>query len=273
VIPVTESIERKSLADLVAAAGPELTAGLGIKAADTGTAYVVLVKALPESAIVVNRTIGLGLGAAASDDEIDAIVAAYHAAGIARYFVHLHSEAVPATLAAKLLGHGLEKTRSWMKFARGRERPPRVATSLEVRRAGPSDASAFGRIVAAAFDLGDAAAPWLAHLVGRPGWHVYMSLAGDEPAGTGTMYVDGEVAWLDWGATDPRFRGRGGQSAILHRRVEDALDLGCRLLLTETGEAVPGDPQHSYNNIVRMGFRPDALRANYAPPRRTAGAP
>lgn len=266
-IPVSEAIERKALADLVAAAGPDLAAALGIEARSTGSAYAVVAKALPASAIVVNRTIGLGLAAPASDAELDAIVAAYRSAGVVRYFVHVHPEAAPSDLPRRLLDRGLEKARGWMQFARGREAPPRVETALEVRQAGPEDSPAFGRIVGAAFDLGEAAAPWLDRLIGRPGWHVYMSFAGGEPAGTGTMYVDGEVAWLDWGATDPRFRGRGGQSAVLHRRIADALDLGCRLLLTETGESVPGDPQHSYNNIVRMGFRPDTLRANYAPPR------
>jgi 2-keto-4-pentenoate hydratase/2-oxohepta-3-ene-1,7-dioic acid hydratase in catechol pathway len=31
---------------------------------------------------------------------------------------------------------------------------------------------------------------------------------------------------------------------------------------------VEGDPQHSYKNIVRMGFRPAYVRENYAPPKR-----
>lgn len=269
--PVSEAIERRTIEDLVAAAKPDLSAELGIESTQTDTARVVLAKALPESAIVVNRTIGLGLATPASEEELDAIVAAYRKADIRRYFVHLHPEAKPSELAERLLARGLEKARSWMKFARGREAPPQVETSLEIRPAGPDDAPEFGRIVAQAFDLGEAAAPWLARLVGRPGWHVYMSFDAGEPAGTGTMYVEDDIAWLDWGATDPRFRGRGGQSAVLRRRIVDALDLGCRLMLTETGEAVPGDPQHSYNNIVRMGFRPDTLRANYAPPRQPVG--
>ncbi len=47
----------------------------------------------------------------------------------------------------------------------------------------------------------------------------------------------------------------------------DALDLGCAALGTETGEEVPGDPQHSYNNIRRAGFVETHVRANYAPPK------
>ena len=96
-----------------------------------------------------------------------------------------------------------------------------------------------------------------------------MSFDGDVPAGTGTLYVRDGVGLVDWGATAPDFRRRGGQGAVMGRRIEDALDLGCRLLTTETGEAVSGDPQHSYNNIRRMGFRESHVRDNYAPPKVT----
>jgi hypothetical protein len=32
-----------------------------------------------------------------------------------------------------------------------------------------------------------------------------------------------------------------------------------------TGEAVPGDPQHSYGNIVKAGFAEAYLRENWVP--------
>lgn len=92
-----------------------------------------------------------------------------------------------------------------------------------------------------------------------------MSFAGDVPAGTGALLLKDGVAHLDWGVTHPEFRRRGGQSAVLARRIGDALALGCDLLVTTTGEAVPGDPQHSYNNILRTGFEEAYLRENWAP--------
>lgn len=70
---------------------------------------------------------------------------------------------------------------------------------------------------------------------------------------------------LDWAATLPAYRGRGGQGVVLCQRIRDALDLGCRGLLTTTGEAVEGDPQHSYRNIERVGFRPIYTRENFVP--------
>lgn len=266
-----ENIERVALEDLNAAASGGLAADLGKRSATVGSAFVSAFGALPATAVVVNRAIGLGLSGAESRETVDAIVDLYASAGVARYFVHLHADARPGDIGDWLADRGLAEARAWMKFGRGRDAPPEVTTTLEVLAARPDDAQAFGRIEADAFDVGAVGAPWLARMIGRPDWHVYMSFAGDEPAGAGALYVKDGIGLLDWGATAPAFRGRGSQSALLRRRILDALDLGCRLIATETGEEVPGEPQVSYKNILKMGFEPAYVRKNYAPPKRGKG--
>jgi len=96
---------------------------------------------------------------------------------------------------------------------------------------------------------------------------IEITTIGDVPAGTGTMFVDDGIAWFDWGATAPEARRRGSQSAIMRRRVLDALELGVERMFTCTGEEVPGDPQHSYSNILRAGFKERYVRENYAVPK------
>jgi len=263
-----EHIERAALEDMSAAATGELAEELGLHSRTIGSAFVSALSALPASAIVANRAIGLGLAETETRDTVDTLVDHYARVGVARYFVHVHPEAKPESIPDWLLSRGLERTRGWAKFQRGREAPPAVDSPLRVRPARAQDAEAFGRIEAEAFDLGAAGAPWLARLVGRPGWHVYMSFDGEQPAGAGVLYVRDEVGWLDWGATAPAFRGHHSQSALLRRRIVDALDLGCRILGTTTGEEVPGDPQISYKNIVKMGFEEVYVRANYALPKK-----
>jgi GNAT superfamily N-acetyltransferase len=92
-----------------------------------------------------------------------------------------------------------------------------------------------------------------------------MSFEGNRPAGTGGVYVRGDSAYLDWGATHPDFRRRGSQTAILNARVQFAFSMGCKMVVTMTGEAVPGDPQHSYSNILKTGFTEAYLRENWVP--------
>jgi GNAT superfamily N-acetyltransferase len=262
-----EEVERASLECVSAAAIGSLGADLGLRSQVVGQAFASLFTALPVTAIVLNRAIGLGLGVTETRESIDRIVDLYAEAGVARYFVHVHPDSRPEDIGVWLEGRGLEEARAWVKFRRGRTAPPEVRSDLEVRRAGPEDAEAFARIEADAFDLGPAAVPLMARLVGRPNLHVYMSFDGDRPAGAGVLFVKDGVGWLDWGATAPAFRGRGSQSALLRRRIVDALDLDCRMIGTTTGEEVPGEPQASYHNIVKMGFEPAYVRKNYAPPK------
>src|SRR5690606_4357389 len=154
----------------------------------------------PASAIVVNRTIGLGLDSLASKDDVDRIVASYRDAGISRYFVHVHPNAKPTGLGAWLRAAGLEKARGWQKFVRGAAPPPEVRTDLAIRRVGPEHGEDFARIVCDAFDLGASAIPWLAEIPGQDDFHVFMSFDGDTPAGTGGLFVRNGFAWLDFGA-------------------------------------------------------------------------
>jgi len=263
-----EAVERSEIEALHAVAPAALRETLGLSCETIGTALVSVATGAPASAIVLNRAIGLGVEAPADPETVAAIVARYASAAVSRYFVHVHPDASPPGLRGWLLAHGLEKTRGWMKFVRGREAPPDVSTSVEVREARPEDMPAIARIAAAAFDLGTQIEPWLVHLDRAPDWRFFVGTVDGAVVAIGGLMVRDGIGWLDFGATDPACRGRGAQSALLRHRITHALDLGCSVLATATGEAVPGDPQHSYRNILKMGFRESYVRENYAPPRR-----
>jgi GNAT superfamily N-acetyltransferase len=160
---------------------------------------------------------------------------------------------------------GLVKARGWQKFTRGREAVPEPRTDLTIREIGQDDAAASAAILSDAFDLGNVSRPWLERLPMRDRWHVFMAFDGDTPAGTGAVFIDGDTGWTDFGATAPAFRRRGCQSSLLRYRVQFALDNGCKQIFTCTGEEVPGDPQHSYSNILKSGFKEEYVRHNFAP--------
>jgi len=261
---VSEQIERAALVDLHAAASESVREQLGLRLETIGTALVSIATGEPNN-ILLNRTVGLGIEASADQDTIQAVLTGYEAARISNYYVHVHPKAQPAELRTWLIQAGLKKSRGWMKFLRHTQAPPKAQTDLQVQRISPEHAEEFGRIAAQCFDFSTAAIPLLEALVERHDWLLYMSFDGGKPTGTGALFVQDDVAYLDWGATLPEYRSRGGQGAVMSRRISDAIDLGCRLLVTMTGEAVPGDPQHSYKNILRAGFRPTYLRENYVP--------
>lgn len=269
-IDESETIERAALTSLHSAADVAIREDLGLTTEDIAGAFVSIAVALPASAIVINRALGLGMSQQATAEAVTEIARAYRERGIERHFVHVHPKARPGDIAGWMANEGLAPARGWMKFKRGTEPPPEMSTELRIAKIGPAHGPAFGAIASDAFDLGADAAPWLAGLPGMQGWHIYMTFADDEPAGTGALFIQDGVGWCDWGATVPSFRGRGGQSALLARRVEDAIAFGCHTIHTCTGEDVPGDPQHSYSNILKMGFRETYVRGNFAPPKDAA---
>ena len=261
--PLSERLEAVMLRALHEAAPGETTAALGLHLEEIDGALISVAGRDPS--IVLNRTLGLGLVRPAMPETVQVIRGRYTDAGVDRFFLHVHPEAAPGNLADMLGAAGLQSYRRWMKFERGPEAPPAASTSLRVREIDAAHGADFGRIVAAAFDLSPEAAGLFPGLIGRQGFHLYMSFDGATPAGTGLLYIDGDSAWLDCGATDPASRGRGSQRALLARRIGDALAAGCTRLMTCTGEEVPGDPQHSYHNIEWAGFRPAYLRENWIP--------
>lgn len=258
-----DDVERAALADLHAAASPDLRRRLGLQATEIGGALASIVARDPS--IVLNRTTGLGLACAPQEGDVARIRAAYDAAGVGRHFVQLHPDAGPPALRDWLRRAGYGPQRRWMKFTRAAGAPPAPRTDLTVREIGPEHGPAFGRIVAEGFDLTEEGGELIAALAGRSRWHLFMSFDGDRPVGTGALFVHGTAGWLDCGATTRDARGRGSQSALLARRIAAARALGCETLFTTTGEWVEGDPQHSYRNIERAGFRALTLYENWAP--------
>ncbi len=259
-----EEIEREELVELHRAAGPELARTLGMRLEEFDGA---LASVVPGAGIVLNRVVGLGVRVPADPGTPARIRRFYEDALAGRFFLHLHPGAQPPELPERVRDAGFVSARAWRKFRRRAGPVEPRPTTLTIREIDTAHAGAFGRIAADAFDLGPAAASLVAGLVGRPGWRIFMSFEGEEPAGTGAVYVRDRIAWTDWGATRPKFRRRGSQGALLAARLEAAREAGCEWIFTCTGEAVPGDPQHSYGNILKSGFEEWTLRPNFAPAR------
>lgn len=65
------------------------------------------------------------------------------------------------------------------------------------------------------------------------------------------------------GAVLPHARKRGGQTALLAARARVAQELGCRLLIAETGAEAPGTHNSSLHNMLRLGFQVASERRNW----------
>jgi GNAT superfamily N-acetyltransferase len=150
-----------------------------------------------------------------------------------------------------------------MSFQRSPADAPPVVTSLRLARVTSDDAaSAFARIQAVAYGLPSALEQVLAQAP-RHGWECWLALDGDQPAAAGALFASDGVAYLGFGATLPEHRGKGAQGALLAHRIGRAAELGCDLVITETGERRDDRPSGSYRNILRAGFHEVAVTANW----------
>ena len=257
-----EAIEATAWADLLRAPPAEAQAVLGTTA-ELSEGCAVL-RSTKLDTLMLNRVIGLGARAPVAEETVRKILAGYEAAAVERYLVHRPPWA--EALRSELEAAGLTRYhRSWAKFARGRDPVREAHTELTIRLATPDDAEAFGQAFAEGFGLPANAAAIFTAVVGRPRWHAYVALEGQAIGGAGLLFVDDDAAYFCGATTLPAFRKRGVQSALMARRLEHALDLGCHTICTETGEPVPGDPQHSYRNMQKAGFQVAYVRENYVP--------
>ena len=152
-----------------------------------------------------------------------------------------------------------------MKFIRDTSPATTRNPELTIRKIGLEHADDFARIVVPCFDMAEASISLVASIVNHPHWHLYMGFDGDILAATGAFFYKDGAAYCDWGSTHSDSRRRGFQGAVLAYRINDAIHMGAKNLYTTTGEDVPGDPQHSYKNILRYGFTENYLRENWVP--------
>jgi hypothetical protein len=256
-----ENVEYSAAVDFYGAVPADIRAAYAVDVQQVGMATCLMSRGV-EPAAIFRRAVGLGVGRAAAEPELDVVLARMNALG-QRYVVLVAPQSRPPGLASWLERRGFAPGYAWMKFSRPCDGVPRASSDLEIRVVGSELSVEFGRVVAEGFGMPAALAPWIGRLAGRANWVCVMAFDGSTPFAAGAVYVDGEYAWLGFGATLASHRRRGAQNALLARRLGEAAARGARVAVTETGERQPDKPSVSYRNILRAGFKEMYLRQNY----------
>jgi hypothetical protein len=261
-VPSLEAIERDAWVDMIAAAPLPFAAATGLAVHRIGAAVAFAMARVDNPQF--NRLHGLGVDAPATEAELDAGLKLFREAGLHNFLVQLAPGASPPALAQWIAARGLVPARrAWVKLRRGSEPAPATPTTLRVAGIGAESSADFARVVCDGFGMPPPMRAWLAAMPARAGWRAYLAYLDAEPVSAALLYIRDRIAWYGAAATIPTGRRRGGQRTILARCIADAIAAGCTDIVAETGEAVPGEANPSYDNMLRSGFSVAYSRANF----------
>ena len=258
---VNEIGEAEAYLDYFRCAPPEFAQAFGLGVRQLGSIYVTIISKVDN--LNHNRIMGWGLREPATEASLDNAIAVFQKEGCHNYLVQISSLIQPAKASEWLARRGFTQGRSWAKMFRGNEAAPAVSTDLRVEKIGKGQAEAYASVVLPAFGIKPHYRPLVKGNVGKPGWQHYLAFAGEKPVSAAGMYINEETAWLSFAATLEEYRGHGGQSAMLARRIEDGLERGCKWFVAETKEDTPDRPNPSYRNMKRCGFKLAYLQQYY----------
>lgn len=262
-----DRVERRFWRDIWESVPEEVASEHGVELRNFGAVQAQVVRDLPE-ARMLNLVLGAAEDAERGGEGLGTAVAWASKQGVSSFVPVTLGLPGAAAAEAWLQENGFERGYSWMKFVRD-PHPPRFPApdGVEVVELSAPDQEPFGMIAATGFGMYPWAADFFAHLPGREGWRCYVAKVDGEAQACGAILIDDGIAELGIGATLEAARGRGSQTALLHRRIVDAGEAGCHTLFVETGERVPDRPSASYRNILRAGFEEAYLRPNWQPGR------
>jgi len=256
---IVEQSERHMWVELMRHVPESLASDLGIEVMEFDQAVGFAFKALPHW--MMNRVLGLGYEQPASVGQIEDIVEFYSSRELP-VGISLIPDAQPPEVVAWLQQKGFALQNSWAKMYRDDSPIEQRQTDFRIVELGQDDATQYSMAMCQGFELPAHCAPAFAALGRVPGNHVFGVLDKKAIVAVSVLTVVNEIGHLNSMTTLKSHRGRGIQGALMAHHVDEGIRIGCKWFATETG-LLPGQANHSYNNMVRSGFQLAYERPNY----------
>jgi hypothetical protein len=187
---------------------------------------------------------------------LDDIRAFYHAYQL-RYFIDMEPTALTEDLSKALTGRGLYPTVDSMAlYGLPLVEEHLLPQSVIIRESGSDEIDLFMQLWADGFEFPanrdrETIVAIRKSIFSTAGNRRYIAYVDDTPAAMAGLYMRDGLGFLSGGATLPAFRKRGCHTALTSRRLSDAAQAGCELVVGHTG--VPGSI--SQHNMERAGLR------------------
>jgi GNAT superfamily N-acetyltransferase len=192
---------------------------------------------------------------------VDTIIETYRRARVRRFSIVMSPGPQADEITSWLLRRGFKPGGGHTLYVRDARVPvPPAPGNVRVVRARRTDRDAIRVTLEQGFAIPRSRRDWVMSTFDRGGTEHYLALIGRAPAGTGSLKIAGDLAWLGGGVTRTRWRRRGVHAALIAARLRRAADLGIAWAWSETAIPVPRRPQGSRRNLLRMGFEEVAVR-------------
>lgn len=265
-----ERVAQRFRRDMWESVVPDAVTESGVEVASFGPVQATAFADLPEFHSL-NQIQGAAEPGAIEDGYLSAAVEWMRAREV-EYHVPV-AEGRPGTAVAEAwLGtRGYERGSGWVKFVRDARLPdalPDPAIKIWELGGNEIDGEGLSSIVAEAMELPLTAGALFFSLPQKENWRCYTaSLGPGEPiVSTASMLIHEGVAQLGPGNTLEHARGRGCNTAILRRRLTDAVEAGCHTVFAEVWDCEPGRFSTAGRNLERAGFEPAYVARNWQRP-------
>jgi hypothetical protein len=195
----------------------------------------------------LNRVYWCGTEAGVDADSVARLIELFASEGVRRFFIWLSPGPQMDVVRGWIEQSGLSRIRrtGYPTLWRDRHVPVQFRTDLDIRQVSAAD------IDAARDQLGETLWPEFARSAGEQGFFHYMAFDADRPLAIAALCIFEDLGYLMAAATRETDRKRGAQQALIAKRVEQAEQFGCSLLVSETLYML----EHSFRNLQRAGFQ------------------
>jgi GrpB-like predicted nucleotidyltransferase (UPF0157 family)/GNAT superfamily N-acetyltransferase len=257
---LTEKAESDALFEMYSGASNETKKKCGIHTKRIGTATLIRTDIFP--GFSHNRVTGLGLDYLLRDSTI-IIVKSFYSTIKNKHALQLNPLELTVDVKELLQKFGYEHKNNWVRFYRDTAPLENVKTGLGIKSVGNEFVNEYSSLITTTFGFPAELNALFEPVMENKSWKHYMAFDGSTPVSTGSVYFSGDTAWIGFAATNPEYRGRGAQGAILKARINEARNRGCKWIAVETAEDTSEHDAPSYRNMLRYGFRLLYKRPNY----------
>lgn len=214
--------------------------------------------------LAFNRTIGIGLDYEITEEQLKEVIKFYERAGVSRFMVQVSPAALPQNNEDLFLKNGFLRHNQWAKsYKKLRDKVELPETDLTIEELNLSNIEEFDKVIKSAFEFDGGTHLFISRTYKRPGWKHYLTRDNGKAIAAASLFTCGKFASLAIAGTIPEARGKGAQSLLIAKRLNDATEAGCEYAVVETSEDLPDKPSQSYRNILKAGFETAYLRPNY----------